>query len=579
MSPLIICPECGENNQPNAAECQHCGLVLPVIDSSEEPESLSLKNEGFNPLPQADNDLPELFHSVKHDETLDSEDEPISDEVDSTTLDISESMPEGDLNEGTEEPDWLKRIRQRAKEEADSMGDITQRISAAQESLAEEISNQQRQEFDSIIQGIRDNPDDAPVVENSGEQNTDSSEPLSGDELDWLSKVRKARGLDPEADLLKTGDKADQAGDSLLQWLVELEEDQPTGDIKDEVLPDRSPQGDEESDQITPTQPPGQVDRTQEIILTSESALHLKKPKLNISRDEQHQADQLASTVLDERTPRPGKSKVRTAPMWVLRLLTSVLLIAVVGLSLFTGRDLLLRPGINPSHSTALLSWAEGLSEGDSLLLVFDYQAGLSGEIQINARPVMELITQQKPQITIVSSSVAGPILYQELFDSVSDIELRDIDDLGYFPLASFGAYVLANQATPGWQFIGTPETHHALQLENFDSMLIFSDTYESAGVWIEQVHTLSPEIEIYLVLAAQAAPLLTPYYDSGQVSGLIYGFEDFEGIGTHQGKTSTGPNRWQAYQAGVIVLIAFLVFGVVFSRPNLTVGENEGNN
>ncbi len=577
MSPLIICPECGENNQPNAAECQHCGFVLPVINSSQGPESFNLYGEDFNPLPQADNDLPELFHSVKHDGSMDSEDEPFSDGGDSTTLNTGRSTPEGDFSEGTEEPDWLKRIRQRAKEEADSMGDITQRISAAQESLAEEISNQQRQEFDSVIQGIRDNPEDAPVVEESGEQNSDSSEPLSGEELDWLSKVRKARGLDPEADLLKTGDEADQVGDSLLQWLVELEENPQSCDDVKEVYPDFISHIDAEPDQIIETPSPSQVERTQEIILTGEFTHTLKKPKLNISRDEQHQADQLASTVLDERTPRPGKRKVRTAPIWVLRLLTSVVLIAVVALGLFTGRDLQPRPGIIPPHSTALLSWAEGLSADDSLLLVFDYQAGLSGEIHINARSVMELITQQKPQIDIVSSSMAGPILYREFYETVSDYVLSDIDDLGYYPVASFGAYVLANLAAPGWQFIGTPETGNALPMENYDSVLILSDTYKSAGVWIEQVHTLSPKMEVYLVVAAQAAPLLTPYYDSGQVSGMIYGFEDSADIDIYQGITSIGHNRWQAYQAGVIVLIAFLVFGAVFSRPNLNVGENEG--
>ena len=561
MSTVIICPECGESNQQNAEECQHCGFALPGIDDSEDPEYLSSSHEDFNPLPQADNDLPELFHSVKHDESMDLEDEPVGDDLDSSTL-------------GAEEPDWLKRIRQRAKEEADSMGDITQRISAAHESLAEEISNHQRHEFESVIQGIRDNPEDEPFVDESG---PDTSEPLSGDELDWLAKVRKARGFDPEAEQLTAGDKANQAGDSLLQWLVELEENPQTGDDLEEASPDHISPRDKESDQIMPIQSPSQVEKTQEINLTGESAHRREKPELIISRDEQHQADQLSSTVLDERTPRPGKSRKRSAPIWALRILTSVILISVVGLGLFTGRYIQPQPGIIPPHSTAFLSWAEGLSKDDSLLLVFDYQAGLSGEIQIIALPVMEMITQQKPQIAVVSSSVAGHLLYQELFSAVSDIETIDMDDLGYFPLASFGAFVMGNQVMPGWQFIGMPETRNSPPMGNYESVLIFSDTYERAGVWIEQVHTLSPEMEIYLVLAAQAAPLLSPYYDSGQVSGMIYGFEDFSGSDSHQGQTSTGFNRWQAYQAGVIVLIAFLVFGAVFSRPELPVGENEG--
>jgi hypothetical protein len=95
-----------------------------------------------------------------------------------------------------------------------------------------------------------------------------------------------------------------------------------------------------------------------------------------------------------------------------------------------------------------------------------------------------------------------------------------------------------------------------------FDGILILADDYDGAMAWIEQLSSLAPEVPIYLIVTAQAGPLLLPYWASGQVKGIITGMTD--AIST-DGETTAFASEWRAFQAGILLVIVLLLVGLFF--------------
>ena len=142
----LICPICGAENDPGMDQCQECGADLIRESKLEHTDE-----KGFIQPSDDGQDLPDLLHALKRDGEI-SSDGQIQDQGSAPgelELKDSDSAQEGDV------PDWLKRIRERTKQETDAAGEITQKLTAAQESLAEDRSISQHEDFASWIQGLK----------------------------------------------------------------------------------------------------------------------------------------------------------------------------------------------------------------------------------------------------------------------------------------------------------------------------------------------------------------------------------------------------------------------------------------
>ena len=64
------------------------------------------------------------------------------------------------------------------------------------------------------------------------------------------------------------------------------------------------------------------------------------------------------------------------------------------------------------------------------------------------------------------------------------------------------------------------------------------------------------------MILTAQAGPLLQPYWESGQVSGMISGIPEAAALEASIGEGSEIAIRWRAYQVGILLLIAVMLIG-----------------
>jgi hypothetical protein len=553
---LLICPECGTENLADAEFCSACQALLVEASPVEPGKPGQSDQDERELLPQADEDLPGLLHSLKQDDDL--EDFPVGEgETRSPSpLDIGTSENQDETGDEPDLPEWLYRVRNRAQTEADSVGEVTQRIRAARESLDEAQQESKHRQLESVIQKIHGEDEeqsssDGPVEE----AQSDVTDEGDAEDTDWLSRIRKKHrpegAEEPEEKL------TEREGDSLLQWLVALE-DEETG--SGGLNPEEKPQIDvpsEDTQEVDVSPKPGES--TQEIPVRGSKS---PAPTLTVSREDQVRADQLAATIIDERAPRAIRLRQRGFSPRGIRLVMGLLLVAVLSFALYLPAPVEVPPALQGPHSLAVLDWTQSLPVEASILLILDYQPGYSVEMNLISKPILENLFVDGREMAILASAPSGSLLFARLVDESGFTDRMDVRDLGYFPVESFGAYGLANHILSEWQIPTQPAFAKTLPSGPVDGILILGDDYEGAMAWIEQLSSLVPETPIYLLVTAQAAPLLMPYWESGQVSGIVAGMPDAVNLAD---ETASLTSRWRAYQAGILLVIVVLLIGLNF--------------
>ena len=603
MTEILICPQCGSENPLTADRCQVCDAVLdgisPVEDVPNEntprgdapdevaedegtPKAPSAAQDDFDLLPGAENDLPSLLHALKHDGEVEEKPEEPQESPEEPDSDAEQENEEGEPHVPEEVPDWLHRIRQRASEEEDSVGEITQKIMAAKESVDGGDDESLGGNFVSWIQQLRgENPEEE---EEKGEPLPDEPpQPGQAQETpeqdpDWLEKIRAQHRQEIGDEVEEDGLIAGQKGNSLLQWLVELEEQaerRAQADLESpeglEVLGDETRQIDisgEGLPEVEP-EPAGQADL---------GKVRYIPPTLTVSREEKIHADQLTATIVDERTARPMRQPESSASVRVIRLALAVLLLVGLSLVLLFGGRVGYPHTVNQPSNESLVPWAEELPEGAPLLLVFDYQPGFSEEISLAARPILNQVIDPGSEIFTISSAPSGQVLAQRLLGSLDVGEAAAMVDLGYFPAPAYAAYGLANLAQSGWTIPMLPDPVWVLPSGSYESILILSDSSDSAAAWVEQFSALSPDTPINLLVTAQAGPLLIPYWESGQVRGMVSGIAEGAKIERQLLDGTAAASYWQAYRAGILLLVAVLGIGAIFSTGKKPVSDRQGD-
>lgn len=578
----LICPECGAENPLDSERCHNCNALLNESSLEEQIEAQGELEEPIDLLSQTDHDLPDLLHALKQEDglpDLEGEQEGLSSEdfVETYTLSGSDELqtdgefdePENPPEETADEiPEWLRRVRQRASEEPDSVGEITQKIQAAEESLVEEKSIDQHGHFSSWLGKLREEPEatapeappiEIPMIDASGKIEPDR-------EPDWLERIRLAEG---KFDGGQAGDDIENRdGDSLLQWLVSLEDGTQKRPLTplDEV--EETPQIEEG---ITEESEFGESafgqSETQEIRVLEHGSFG--QLSLDISKEEQSQADQLSATIVDETAVRPVHRQHRMKAPWLLRLILGLILIVVLSLGLFIGAPIESNLSLKPQNQ-ALLTWAETLQSDASVLILFDYQAGYADEINLVAQPILNLVLKPGRDIAVMSSSPAGVLLVEQVLNAMLEGKEIAVRDLGFVPSGILMAYGITSPSMGGTLPLGLEES-------DYDGVLILSDAFEGTVTWIEQFSARSPDTPLNCLVTAQAGPLLAPYWDSGQISGLISGISEAHRAEAVLDETQIAAYQWRAYRFGIVMAIVMLVIGATIADEGKNKDEGQG--
>ncbi|MCJ7695071.1 MAG: hypothetical protein MUO40_06535, partial [Anaerolineaceae bacterium] len=156
---------------------------------------------------------------------------------------------------------------------------------------------------------------------------------------------------------------------------------------------------------------------------------------------------------------------------------------------------------------------------------------------------------------------------------------------LGYLPGGRIGLYNLAQSSqSPLFNgLINTEAITASMNLEEHDQIIILVDSLQAARNWIELVATSIPDIPVNVISSMQEAAILLPYFDSGQIKGLVAGLYESRLYQASISSTSQTGSVWLSYQVGLLFMIGLMLLGIVIrleSSGDLTLKEikNESN-
>jgi len=313
--------------------------------------------------------------------------------------------------------------------------------------------------------------------------------------------------------------------------------------------------------------------------------------KLQVTEEQQAHAALLEQILAAETAPEPiaafSPLSAQRGLRWLIAALIGIVLFAVIGLQ----TRIFALPSGEPNEIRDARLIAESIPENAPVLVVIDYEPALAGEMESIAAPLLDhAILLKHPRLVFVSTSPTGGLLAEHLianqFDCAQCASLSDHNyqrnaqyvNLGYLPGGLAGVRAFAQNPSaaapldidlaPAWS---SAPLQGITSLSQFAALIVVTDNAGSARAWIEQTTIERGAAPMLMVSSAQAAPMIRPYYDSRQVSGLVsglYGGAIFEQ--NNAGRPGLARNYWDAYSIGMILAAILIVLGGMW---NLALG------
>lgn len=303
-----------------------------------------------------------------------------------------------------------------------------------------------------------------------------------------------------------------------------------------------------------------------------------KALKLAASELDQKQASLLENLIAGETRPLPLRGTPPAGIGRAFRWAASLLMLAAVGVASFSGSHVLAMPTSMPNETAAAIEAARSLEPSAVVLVVFDYEPSTVGEMEATAAPLLDhMMILRHPRLAVVSTSPTGPALAERMLDGVLKdrgyVRGQTYVNLGYIPGGLIGVQAFAQDpvatmpfgvaAEPVWKSAPLAGT---VQLAEFGAIVVITDSLESGRTWIEQTATSRGNVPLILAASAQAGPMLLPYFDSGQVAGLVAGINGAAHVEiANNGLPGLVRQYWDAYSAGLYVATLLIALGTLW--------------
>ena len=305
--------------------------------------------------------------------------------------------------------------------------------------------------------------------------------------------------------------------------------------------------------------------------------------KLQATEEQQAHSALLEQVLAAETAPEPITSFSPLATQRGLRWLLAFLLLVIVSGVLFLRTHVFSLPVGETDEIRNARLITENIPQNTPVLVVVDYEPALTGEMEAIAAPLLDhLIILRHPVLVFISTSPTGGLLAERLLSG--PLQDRGYQrgtqylNLGFLPGGLTGVRSFAQDPVaaaplnidraPAW--IGTP-LESLTSFSQFSAMIMITDNAESARTWIEQTNSSRGAMPVLVASSAQAAPMIEPYYNSGQVSGVVsglYGGAIFEQ--NNSGWPGFARTYWDTFSLGMILAIVLIIAGGLW---NLALG------
>lgn len=302
--------------------------------------------------------------------------------------------------------------------------------------------------------------------------------------------------------------------------------------------------------------------------------------KLEASAEQQANATLLERLLAEEVHPKPVSTQKVVSTQRILRWVIAALVILVVGGTVFSGIQINPMPTSAPLETSAALRYIQnGLPTDAPVLLIFDYEAAFAGEIEAAAAPFIDhMIILKAPRLSLISSTPTGTGLAERFMVNAQTNHnyerSRQFVNLGYLPGGAAGVLAFSESpvstkplATDGVNAWETPVLQGVENLSDFAAILLLTNDIETARIWIEQTENARGETSLLVVSSTQSGPMIQPYYQSGQVDGMITGLDSSAPIErVNSGRPGMVRRYWDAFGFGLLTAAVLIALGALWS-------------
>jgi hypothetical protein len=304
--------------------------------------------------------------------------------------------------------------------------------------------------------------------------------------------------------------------------------------------------------------------------------------KLQVSEKQRAHAALLQALLSVETEPQ---KIVRTRPFpsqRIFRLIVALVMIVAVWLPIWIGGPLTPQPAFPVSGINTVKQSIGAIPANAPILVAVEYEPGLSGELETISAGVVAQLMAKSANIVFVSTNPTGPVLAQNLLKRAQALQpsyssIDKVADLGYlaggpaalfdFSLAVQNVDPLKTGRPPAWN---NPPLNSVKTLADFSRVFVLTDNADTARAWVEQVKPSLRQTPLLMVVSAQSAPMISPYLDSGQISGIITGLTDGASFEQATSQSTSIRMFWDSYQAGLFVMVALILIGGLISIWNM---------
>ena len=288
-----------------------------------------------------------------------------------------------------------------------------------------------------------------------------------------------------------------------------------------------------------------------------------KEPDLLLLRSQRERAELLKTLIGEEGQPPPPLKTQRTAKSgWKRFSLAMLLLIALIA-------TIIIAPDTAPgtarlsAPALAFQDHLEAMNPDDRVLVVIDYQAATSPELEQMAAPVLQKLEEDHIQWQPMTTQPNGLWLAQQLFEKAG---LLSMPEVAYIPGGKLGLFALAlgNENPEGLDIYPDLLFGQVNALQDFTYVLLLSDSGYDVQGWMEQVAPWTEGTKFLVLSSNQEAAALLPYYDSGQIAGYLAGVQEARLLQSQTSTTLAGGTPFRAYQAGMLVMAVLLILGMI---------------
>ncbi len=304
--------------------------------------------------------------------------------------------------------------------------------------------------------------------------------------------------------------------------------------------------------------------------------------KLNASEEQLKHAGILEAILAAETAPEALETEQKLGSSRILRWVLAFILFAVTVATSFLSTRSFSMPLLPPNELKYAVAVVQAIPADAPVLVVFDYEPARAAEMEAAAAPLFDnMLLLKHPRLTFIASNESGSMLVERFMTGPLAVHNYQAGvayvNLGYLSGGQLGIRAFAQNPSlaaprdislqPAWTL---PPLQNVTLLNQFAAIMLVTDSAEAARAWVEQTQDTrnAAPVPFVVVASAQAAPMIQPYYESGQVTGVVsglYGGALVEGQ-YNNGRPGTARVYWDAYSIGMLIAMIFVLGGGLIS-------------